>query len=279
VTIPTGSEPVSVAPAPGLTGTLNVQADAVSTAVASIPAAVLGSDGSAHPADADAIALISEVAASRIYLGNVRASSLASSAAAAVGVHRSGKPLLPPPLLPPAGDSTRVAASTSAVVNAAVDRSRSVSDDLADARADLIAYASGPNPDAELVLELESVLGKLARSEFFGTFSTAYLAGLHVLGPDAGAGWIRQTTDDPCGQCQLWDDGKIRPFSVQMKSHDNDECVPVPVTDEEANGRDRSDAREPVAHRTDVAALNRARSDRDAGGDAGRAAAGDPVPA
>lgn len=75
---------------------------------------------------------------------------------------------------------------------------------------------------AALLVESQRLrLGRLARSEPLQRGQEAVQGHLkaHRLG------WERATGPDPCPLCITWDDGRVRPSTVDMPTHPNCSCV------------------------------------------------------
>lgn len=68
-------------------------------------------------------------------------------------------------------------------------------------------------------------LGRLARSEPLSVGQTAVQKNLQR----AETGWVRVVGPDPCPLCEEWDDGEVRPASVEMAHHPNCSCVQQPA--------------------------------------------------
>lgn len=79
---------------------------------------------------------------------------------------------------------------------------------------------------AELVASQAVRLGRIARDEPPGTASAAMTTAMRER---EVSGWTRVTDVKPCPLCQEWDDGQVRPPTVQMARHTGCGCTQQPV--------------------------------------------------
>ena len=178
----------------------------------------LGPDATVEEASAAQLELLAGIVAASVALHNVRATVLGDLAVASALTFALGVALPTLGLQRPAEDPERLRAAVGTLFE----------------HARALKVGAG----AERVRAQRAMLGRLARAEARDAVAEAmHLSILGHVDTAPGLGWLRRSDGETCDQCARWSDGLWRPATVRMKRHTGDQCLPVPITRQEAESR------------------------------------------